>query len=354
MAYLLGKTMAENSDGRTLKFTNINAAKAEDFVSHRSFIEEQRSQYYSRHPFLLLDYTEQYLLHIHEKELRLQQQKEEKKAPPIHKTQQEKAPPPSENMADLMSFMNPQNNNTVDEEDEDSDGLFDIKKDFVSPYAQESASTMMMPAADLLAQAALEEEEDAKALGSFTFDPMEGFQAQQLYAKLEQVLNDIVKEWKDYKDDYEDRDAVQRFEYAVIKKIDGMIAQIQKLPEKNKSFLNNWIQGTLFKFIDEFFILFSKSYSSAYAGDMASARVRNWLQEILFGRFNDIFVQLQWFSIDMLLPLQSEFDPREHVMTTKQNAGREFRNYVVGIEKAGIFSYDGETRVRKAHVIMGS
>jgi hypothetical protein len=133
-----------------------------------------------------------------------------------------------------------------------------------------------------------------------------------------------------------------------------MIAQIQKLPEKNKSFLNNWIQGTLFKFIDEFFILFSKSYSSAYAGDMASARVRNWLQEILFGRFNDIFVQLQWFSIDMLLPLQSEFDPREHVMTTKQDAGREFRNYVVGIEKAGIFTYDGDTRVRKAHVIMGS
>ena len=81
---------------------------------------------------------------------------------------------------------------------------------------------------------------------------------------------------------------------------------------------------------------------------------RNWLQEIIFGRINDLCTQLQWVSIDMLLPLQSEFDPREHIMCDKQDAGKEFRNFVVGIEQAGFFTYDGSSRVRKARVHVGS
>lgn len=332
----------------TQKFGAMRTAPADEFVSHRSFIESQRSAYFTTNPFQIIDYTEEYLRHRQEKEEKLKELRQrelENNPPPIQKPQEV---PPPDKMTDLMDLVN-----GTQEDEESDDILADIKKDFVSPYEQESASTVMMPAADLLEQAAREAQEDAE-LEKFDFTPVQQHQAQQLYTKLEQTLLDVAKEWKDYKGEYDNKDAVQRFDYAVIKKIDNINGQIKKLSEKNESFVRNWIQGTLFKFVDEFFIMFSKVYASAYSGNMAAARVRNWLQEILFGRLNDLFIQLQWFSIDMLLPLQSEFDPREHIMSKKQDAGSEFRNYVVGIEKAGIFSPDGSTRVRKALVVMGS
>jgi hypothetical protein len=343
--------MAENADGRnTQSFRNVNSTKSEDFISHQAFIEEQRSLYYTNNPFLLVDYTDQYLLHRQGKDQKIAE-REERNAQQIQENeeQNEEAFPVQADMTDLMNLVNSPN------DDEESDDLLeDIRKDFISPYEQETASTVMMPAADLLAQAEREAEEDVHSENSFSFDPVNTHQAQQFYTELNQVFQDIGKEWKDYSEDYDNKDANQRFDFAVIRKLESMIAQIEKLSEKSESFIRNWIQGTLFKFLDEFFILFSKVYASAYSGNMAAARVRNWLQEVLFGRLNDLFIQLQWFSIDMLLPLQCEFDPREHVMSTKQDAGREFRNYVVGIEQAGIFTYDGSTRVRKARVIMGS
>jgi hypothetical protein len=343
--------MADNADGRnTQSFRNVNSTKSEDFISHQAFIEEQRSLYYANNPYLLIDYTDQYLLHRQGKDQKLAERDEKRtQARQENDNSGEDSFPVQADMTDLMNLVN------APGDDEESDDLLaDIRKDFISPYEQETASTVMMPASDLLEQAEREAEEDALVESSFSFDPVNEHQAEQLYAKLNQVFNDIGKEWKDYSEDYDNREACQRFDFAVIRKLESMAAQIDKLTKKSESFIRNWIQGTLFKFIDEFFILFSKVYASAYSGNMAAARVRNWLQEVLFGRLNDLFIQLQWFSIDMLLPLQCEFDPREHVMSTKQDAGREFRNYVVGIEQAGIFTHDGATRVRKARVIMGS
>ena len=339
--------MADQTTENTLRFGAIRTTPSNEFVSHRSFIESQRLEYFGTHPFQIIDYTEEYLRHLQEKSQKLEERREKEANRPEH-TEKPKEVPTPDKMTDLMDLVN----GPVEDEESD-DILADIRKDFISPYEQESASTVMMPAADLLEQAEREAQEDAE-LEKFEFTPIQQHQALQLYTKFEQVLLDVVKEWKEYKEDYDNKEVVQRFDYAVIKKIDNMNAQIKKLSEKNESFVRNWIQGTLFKFIDEFFIMFSKVYASAYSGNMAAARVRNWLQEILFGRLNDLFMQLQWFSIDMLLPLQSEFDPREHTMSRKQDAGPEFRNYVVGIEKAGIFSPDGSTRVRKALVIMGS
>ena len=336
------------SDQNTQKFGAIHNTPTTEFVSHRSFIIDQRNEYFDNNPFRILDYTEEYLLHIQEKKRKQKEQREyEAEHGPQHTQKPQEVPAP-EQMTDLMDLVND------DAHDEESDDILaEIKKDFVSPYEQESASTVMMPASELLEQAEREAQEDAE-LEKFEFSPVQQQQAQQLYVKLEQVFADVMKEWKEYSDDYDNQEAVQRFTYAVIKKLDGVNAQIKKLAEKNDSFIRNWIQGTLFKLVDEFFIMFSKVYASAYSGNMAAARVRNWLQEILFGRLNDLFIQLQWFSIDMLLPLQSEFDPREHIMSTKQDAGPEFRNYVVGIERAGIYTFDGSARVRKPIVIMGS
>ena len=340
--------MSDQATQNTKRFGAIHSTPTTEFVSHRTFIIDQRNDYFDKNPFQILDYTEEYLLHIQEKGKKLQERREREAAeapPPIQKPQEVPAP---DKMTDLMDLVH----DDVYEEESD-DILADIKKDFVSPYDQEAASTVMMPASELLEQAEREAQEDAE-LEKYEFNPLPKQQAQQLYTKLEQVFLDVMKEWKEYSEDYDNQEATQRFTYAVIKKLDSINAQIKKLHEKNDSFIRNWIQGTVFKIVDEFFMMFSKVYASAYSGNMAAARVRNWLQEILFGRLNDLFVQLQWFSIDMLLPLQSEFDPREHIMSTKQDAGTEFRNYVVGIERAGIYSFDGSTRVRKPVVIMGS
>ena len=212
----------------------------------------------------------------------------------------------------------------------------------------------MMPASELIEQAAKEAAEDANPENDFFFEPINAREAKQLYTKLQQIFQDIAKEWSEYKEGLEERESIQRFEGAFISKTPSIIAQINKLSEKSESFVRNWIQGTLFKIIDELFIMLSKVYHLAYSGNMPAARIRNWLQEIIFGRINDLCSQLQWFSIDMLLPLQSEFDPREHIMCDKKDAGKEFRNFVVGIEQAGFFTYDGSTRVRKARVHVGS
>ena len=336
------------SDQNTQKFGAILSTPTTEFVSHRSFIIDQRNEYFEKNPFQILDYTEEYLRHLQEKNQKLREQREREANNAPQRIQKPQEVPAPEQMTDLMDLVND------DVHDEESDDILaDIKKDFVSPYEQEAASTVMMPASELLEQAEREAQEDAE-LEKFEFTPVQTQQAHQLYARLEQVFLDVMKEWKEYSEDYDNQEATQRFTYAVIKKIDSVNAQIKKLPEKNESFIRNWIQGTLFKLVDEFFIMFSKVYASAYSGNMAAARVRNWLQEILFGRLNDLFIQLQWFSIDMLLPLQSEFDPREHIMSKKQDAGPEFRNYVVGIERAGIYTFDGSTRVRKPIVIMGS
>ena len=179
-------------------------------------------------------------------------------------------------------------------------------------------------------------------------------EASRLYSTLEKYCKEIVKEWQDHKHEYNNKEVSLRFENAVVNKLNSIAAQALMLTQKSDSFIRNWIQQNIFRIVDKFFSFFSKVFASAYSGDMSAARIRNWIQELLFGRLNDLFKQLQWFSIEMLLPLQSEFNHQEQIMLNKQNSGAEFRNYIISIENAGLFSADESKRIRKARVIVGS
>jgi len=320
------------------------AKETQEFISHREKFSQRRDTYNQMNPYQIPDYTEEHKVFMQKRE-ELRALQTVANPGPVDYNDQHSVP---SGMTDLTGLVP----NSQDDEDEDI--LAEIRKDFVSPYEKETASTVMMPASELLEQAKKEAEEDDKQNSDFFFEPLNAREAKQLYTKLQQVFQDTAKEWAEYKEGLEERASIQRFEENLINKTNSIIAQINKLEEKSESFIRNWIQGTLFKLIDELFIMLSKVYRLAYSGNMPAARIRNWLQEILFGRMNDLCVQLQWLSIDMLLPLQSEFDPREHIMCGKQDAGKEFRNFVVGIEQAGFFTYDGSTRVRKARVHVGS
>ena len=321
-------------------------SKDGEFVSHSDILNQEKTLYFAHQSFTIEDYTQGYLEHLAQKEERLRDRDR------IAQEQQEEAPEPpkTSTMTNLMNLVN----EPPPAEEESEDLLEDIRKDFISPYEKESVSTVMMPASELLEQARLEEEEDARAQDPYTFESIAPRDATKLYDELEQVFKDIVKEWDEQKSECDQKEACLAFEGTVVNKLNSIAAQAVKLPQKSESFIRNWIQQNIFRIVDGFFSFFSKIFASAYSGDMNAARVRNWIQEILFGRLQDIFTRLQWFSIEMILPLQSEFDHTGHTMITKQSAGPEFRNYIISIENAGLYSADESTRIRKAKVIVGS
>ena len=314
--------------------------KDDVFVSHAEMFRSEKERYQSNHPYVMPDYTEEYKAHLQKKGELLQVQNDT--APP--------PPKPSANRGGMTDLMNLVQEPPPEEDSEDI--LEDIRKDFISPYEKESVSTVMMPASQLLEEARLAQEEDEAE--PYEFQSVEPREASRLYSTLEKYCKDIVKEWQDHKHEYNNKEVSLRFENAVISKLNSIAAQAIMLPQKSDSFIRNWIQQNIFRIVDEFFSFFSKVFASAYSGDMSAARIRNWIQELLFGRLNDLFKQLQWFSIEMLLPLQSEFNHQEQIMLNKQNSGAEFRNYIISIENAGLFSADESKRIRKARVIVGS
>ena len=311
---------------------------SEDFVSYRAPLKEIAAEARKDVP-RLYDYTEGYKDHLEAKKL-MEPAKPEKVIIDV----EPKLPQRPQRMTNLMNLID-------NEKDDDLDILSEIRKDFVDPYEKETASTVIMPASELL-EAAKQE------LGNTLSDEpplsLSLIQNEELFLELAEIFNKIAEEWPEQKENYEDQHALQRFEIAVIDTIDDTKNSIINLPQNDEKNLNSWIQNHLFPILDELSLLYSLVYDAAYSGDMKAARLRNWLQELLFNTLNENFIKLEWFMLDMIIPFQSEFDSREHFLLDKRDRGPEFRNCVITINHVGLFNAEGSERIRQARVVIGS
>ena len=118
--------MSDQAAQNTKKFGAIHGTPTTEFVSHRTFIIDQRNEYFDIHPFRIVDYTEEYVLHLQEKSQRLKERREQEAANAPQRIQKPQEVPAPEKMTDLMDLVN----DDIQEEESD-DILADIKKDFV-------------------------------------------------------------------------------------------------------------------------------------------------------------------------------------------------------------------------------
>ncbi|MEC7987134.1 MAG: hypothetical protein VX278_18340 [Myxococcota bacterium] len=311
---------------------------SEAFVSYRAPLQEIAAQARKDIP-RLYDYSDGYKDHLEAKRIH-KPKKEEKVIIDV-------APQPArpQGMTNLMSLIE------NEKDDEALDILNEIRKDFVDPYEKESASTVIMPASELL-EAAKRELDDPMLANETISVPL--IRNEEHFLELAEVFLKVNEEWEEQKDNYTDKHALQRFEIAVIDTTDEIRNRILNLPTEDETQLNEWIQGKLLPILDEISLLYSLVYDAAYSGDMKAARIRNWLQELLFSTLNDCFIKMQWFMLDMIIPFQSEFDSREHFLLDRRDRGPEFRNCVITINHVGLFNAEGSERIRQARVVIGA
>ncbi len=127
-------------------------------------------------------------------------------------------------------------------------------------------------------------------------------------------------------------------------------ASMQRAPASN--FRHDWVEPDLLPILDGLSNLYARALTEQRNGNAAAGAVAARLHEVLYLQLGPVCQDAGWFSIQTIIPFETNFDPIRHTaIGSAEAAGASDR--VVDIRQAGRLDAVSGTVIAPAHVVVG-
>lgn len=136
----------------------------------------------------------------------------------------------------------------------------------------------------------------------------------------------------------------------------GLKARLERLTNMRRApssnFRQDWVEPDLLPILDGLSNLYARALTEQRNGNAAAGQVAVQLHDALYLKLGQSCQDAGWFSIQMIIPFETDFDPIRHTAIGSADAsGASSR--VVDIRQAGRLDAVSGTVLAPAHVVVG-
>ena len=161
------------------------------------------------------------------------------------------------------------------------------------------------------------------------------------------ALQEIQTKWPQLNALCSDQTSKATLEEKVIQRIDTTIQLIKdKLPTKEEEKWS-WFETNIFPLLDNLANFYSKCCELYQQGDIKVKQLMEWLKETLYQSLSKACQQAAWFSLEEIVPFQTDFNQEVHRTKDLKDFGSSFANKIIAIESVGLYSADPQQKTHK-------
>ena len=130
----------------------------------------------------------------------------------------------------------------------------------------------------------------------------------------------------------------------------GRFSNMQRAPAS--TFRGDWVEPDLLPILDGLSNLYARALAEQRDGNPAAGGVATRLYDVLYFQLGQVCQDAGWFTIQTIIPFETEFDPIRHTAIGSIDADGA-SNRVVDIRQAGRLDAVSGTVIAAAHVVVG-
>lgn len=117
-------------------------------------------------------------------------------------------------------------------------------------------------------------------------------------------------------------------------------------------FHSDWVEPDLIPILDGLSSLYCRALAESRGGNPAAALLADQLHEVLYQRVGSGCEEAGWFTLQVIVPFDTDFDPIRHTAIGTAEAG-DASQKVVDIKQAGRLDVATGAVIAAAHVVVG-